>query len=111
MNHPKEKYEIGILEVRRHIPVLYTFMKICKTNKTNVTIFITKDLYSRLESYNFDKNQFNFIVKKDKESLSTFLKRVKNICNKNIDILFVNTIYETIYDLILYDHRSGKESH
>lgn len=98
----EKKYEIGILEIRRHIPVLYTFMKVCKINKTNVTIFTTKDLYSRLESYDFDLKQFNFIIKKDRESLSTFLKRVQNICNKNIDLLFVNTVYETIYDLILY---------
>ena len=71
----QKKYEIGILEIRRHIPVLYTFMNVCKTNKTNVTVFTTKELYSRLESYNFNLKQFNFIIKKDRENLSGFLKR------------------------------------
>ena len=94
--------EIGILEIRRHIPVLHTFCKICKTKNTNVTIFTTADLFSRLETYLIDKNNFNFVIKEKNESIHHFLKRVKIICNKKIDLLFINTIHETIFDLIEY---------
>ncbi len=94
--------EIGILEVRRHVPVLYTFGKVCKTKNTNVTIFTTADLFSRLETYLKDKNNFNFVIKEKNESIHHFLKRVKSICNEKIDLLFINTIHETIFDLIEY---------
>jgi hypothetical protein len=98
----KKPLEIGILEIRRHVPVLYTFCKICKTNNTNVTVFTTADLFSRLETYLKDKNHFNFVIKDKKESIHHFLKRVKIICNEKIDLLFINTIHETIIDLIEY---------
>ena len=56
----KRPVEIGIFEMRRHIPILYTFSKICKTNNTNVTIFTTKELFSRLKSYMGEKNRKNY---------------------------------------------------
>jgi len=98
----KKQVQVGILEIRRHIPVLHTYMKICKTKNTKVTVFTTKELLSRLEKYEFDKEEFNFVIKKEKESIAKFLKRVEKICNESIDILFVNTIHETILDLIAY---------
>jgi hypothetical protein len=98
----KKQVEIGILEVRRHIPVLHTYMKICKTKNTKVTVFTTKELLARLNKYEFEKEKFNFVIKKERESISKFLKRVEKICNKKIDILIVNTIHETIFDLIGY---------
>ncbi|MCK5260772.1 MAG: hypothetical protein KAJ44_01155 [Thermoplasmatales archaeon] len=94
--------EIGILEIRRHVPVLYTFGKICKTKNTNVTIFTTKEVFSRLETYLKDKNNYEFVIKEGNESICRFLKRVETICNKKIDLLFVNTIHETIFDLLYY---------
>lgn len=95
-------YNIGILEIQRHIPVLYSFMKICKTNKTKVTVFTTPKVFSRLLTYDFNKEDFNFIIKKKTESKIAFLRRVKKICNKEIDLLFINTIHATIFDLIQY---------
>jgi hypothetical protein len=93
---------IGILEIRRHIPVLYSFMKVCKTRNTKVTVFTTEELYSRLKTYNIDFNEFNFVIKKKHESTRSFLKRVGKICDNNIDLLFVNTIHETVSDLLCY---------
>jgi hypothetical protein len=102
VNIKKEiKYKIGILEIQRHIPVLYNFIKICNIKETDVTIFTTQTIYSRLLSYNLDVSEFNFIVKKKNETLIGFLKRVKIICNK-IDLLFVNTIHTVFFDLIRY---------
>lgn len=98
----KRNIEIGILEIRRHIPVLYTFMKICKTGNTNVTIFTTKELLARLENYDIKKENFNFILKENNESYRSYLKRIERICNDKIDLLFVNTIHETIWDLLCY---------
>lgn len=94
--------EIGILEIRRHVPVLYTFCKICKTPETKVTIFTTKDLYLRLTTYLKDTEQYNFVIKDEKESIKSFLKRVETYCNEKIDVLFVNTIHETFLDLFCY---------
>lgn len=98
-NHP---IEIGILEIRRHIPILYTFSKICKTKNTNVTIFTTKELFSQLETYLKDTENYNIVLKKDNESTYSFLKRVEKICNERIDLLFVNTIHDIVFDLIYY---------
>jgi len=98
----KSPIEIGILEIRRHIPILYTFMKICKTGNTNVTIFTTKELLKRLEAYDIKKENFNFIIKENSESYHSYLKRIERICNDKIDLLFVNTIHETIWDLLCY---------
>ncbi|RLF27778.1 MAG: hypothetical protein DRN05_05185 [Thermoplasmata archaeon] len=103
MNDNK-KIEIGILEIQRHIPILYTFSKICKTKNTNITIFTTKKLFQRLEAYLENKKQhyFDLVLKNKWESNYSYLRRVQQICNQKIDLLFVNTIHETTLDLINY---------
>ncbi len=84
---------IGILETHFHVKFLYTMMRICKTKDTNVTIFTTKKIISRIKTYLDDKSKYEIILKEDNESLSSFLKKVEKICNeKEIDLLFVNTI-------------------
>ncbi|MBN2602550.1 MAG: glycosyltransferase [Candidatus Thermoplasmatota archaeon] len=98
----KNPAEIGILEIRRHIPVLYTFCKICNTPKTKVTVFTTKDLYHRLKTYLKELDQYTFVIKEEKESIRSFLKRVEKYCDEKIDVLFVNTIHETLLDLLCY---------
>jgi len=94
--------EIGILEIRRHVSILYTFSKICKTKNTNVTIFTTKELFSQLKLYLKDTKNYDIILKEDNESFYSFLKRVESICNEKIDLLFINTIHETVSDLLCY---------
>jgi phage host-nuclease inhibitor protein Gam len=94
--------QIGILEIRRHIPVLYTFCKICKTPQTKVTVFTTKELYLRLTTYLKDIDNYNFLIKEEKQSIRSFLKKVEKYCNEKIDVLFVNTIHETLLDLLCY---------
>ena len=86
----KRPVEIGIFEIRRHIPILYTFSKICKTNNTNVTIFTTKELFSRLKSYMGEKDRKNYdiILKRDTENIFSFMKRVETICNKTKGTIF-----------------------
>ena len=73
--------------------------KICKTKYTNVTIFTTKDLFSRLEKYLENKEDYNIVLKKDEEGLKSFLKKVEKICNEKIDLLFVNTVQVTCFYL------------
>jgi hypothetical protein len=90
--------EIGILEIHYHIKFLYTMMRICKTKDTNVTIFTTKKIFSRIETYLDDKSKYEIVLKKDNESINSFLKRVERICNEKIDLLFVNTIeFSSLY--------------
>ncbi|UCH71567.1 MAG: glycosyltransferase [Thermoplasmatales archaeon] len=90
---------IGILEVHCHVKFLHTIAKICKTKETNVTIFTTKDLFSRLENYLENKEEYNVVLKKDKEGLNSFLKQVEKICNEKIDLLFINTLQLSIFYL------------
>lgn len=83
---------IGILEIHFHLKFLHTTMKICKTKDTKVTVFTTKNLLKRLETYLDDKSNYEFILKDDDETAYSFLNRVEKICNERIDLLFVNTI-------------------
>jgi len=84
--------EIGILEVHCHVKFLYTMCRICKTKNSNVTIFTTKDLFSRLEKYLENKEDYNVVLKEDNEGIHSFLKRVEKICDEKIDLLFINTL-------------------
>jgi len=76
---------IGILEFHFHIKYLHTTMRICKTKNTNVTVFTTKEILTRIETYLDDKSKYEFVLKEDDESINSFLKRVKKICNEKID--------------------------
>lgn len=90
---------IGILEFHYHTKYLYTVAKIVKTKDTNVTIFTTYDLFSKLKTYIKNLDDYEIILKEKDESLNSFLKRVEKICSEKIDLLFINTIQETILDL------------
>jgi len=94
--------EIGILEIHFHVKFLHTMMRICKTKNTNVTVFTTKKLFSRIETYLDDKSKYNIVLKEDDESINSFLKRAEKICNEKIDILFVNTIQMSCINLPHY---------
>jgi hypothetical protein len=93
---------IGILETHCHVTFLHTMVKICKTKDTNVTVFVTKDIYSRLENYLENKENYEFVIKKENESLHSFLKRIEKICNEKIDLLFINTFQQTVFFLPRY---------
>ena len=77
-------------------------IRICKTKNTNVTIFTTEEIFSRLKINLDDCSKYEFILKKEGESLNHFLKRVEEICNEKIDLLFINTIQTTLFDLLHY---------
>jgi glycosyltransferase involved in cell wall biosynthesis len=77
-------------------------MRVCKTRDTNVTVFTTKKIFSRIETYLDDKFKYEIILKKDNESLNSFLKRVGKICNEKIDLLFVNTIQMSLLNVPHY---------
>lgn len=104
----KEKKNIGILEYHYHTKYLYTLAKIVKTKDTNVTIFTTDEIFSKLKTYIKNTSDYETILKEKNESLNSFLKRVEKICNEKIDLLFVNTIQETILDLPRFIHFKPK---
>jgi hypothetical protein len=93
---------IGILEFHCHIRYLYILSKICKTKQTNVTIFTNKDLLSKLKTYLKNLSDYEIVVKEEKESIKSFLKRVEKICNEKIDLLFINTFQLTLFYLPRY---------
>lgn len=95
----QKKKNIGILEYHYHTKYLYTVAKIVKTKDTNVTIFTTPDLFSKLKTYLKNIDDYEIILKEKNESIGSFLKKVEKICSEKIDLLFVNTIQETILDL------------
>lgn len=95
----KKPLNIGIVEVRRHPAVLYTFCKICSTSDTTITVFTTPELFARLKTWLDDTDRFHFIIKKKKQSLRSFLRQIETYCETKLDAVFVNTIHETWYDL------------
>jgi len=97
-----EKKEIGLLEYHYHSIYFYTLAKIANTKKTHVTLFTTKEIYSLIESHLDNKDQYTIIIKEEKESINSFLKRIEKICNDKIDLLFINTIQESLKDLPHY---------
>ena len=96
------KIEIGLLEIRRHISDLYAFCQFFKTKDTKLTLFTTKPLLSQLMLYFDVRKNCEIVLKKDNEKVFSFLKRVEDICNKKIDLLFLTTIHEIFSDLICY---------
>ena len=98
----KKLKEIGILEYHYHSIFFYTLARICKTKNTNVTLFTTKEIFSLIENHLKQKDQYTVILKKEGESINSFLKRVGKICDEKIDLLFVNSIQETCKDLPHY---------
>jgi len=93
---------IGILEIHFHVKYLYSIMKITKTKNTKVTVFTTKEIFSRIETYLDDKSQYEFILKEGNESINSFLKKVEKVCNEKIDLLLVNTIQMSLVNVPHY---------
>ena len=93
---------IGILEIHFHVKFLYTMMRICNTKETNVTVFTTKKIFSRIETYLYNKSKYKIILKEENESIHDFLKRIEKICNEKIDLLFVNTIQMSLLNVPHY---------
>jgi hypothetical protein len=94
--------KIGILEFHCHLRYLYTVAKICKTKQTNVTIFTNQDLYSKIKTYIKNIEDYEIVLKKENESIKSFLKKVEKICNDRIDLLFINTFQLTCFYLPRY---------
>jgi hypothetical protein len=93
---------IGILEIHFHVKFLYSTMRITKTKNTNVTVFTTKEIFSRIKTYLDDKSQYEFILKDEYESVNSYLKKVERICNEKIDLLLVNTIQMSLLNIPHY---------
>jgi hypothetical protein len=103
--------QIGILEIIYHDDFLYTMCKICQMENTSVTVFTTKDIFSKVEKLLLNsKTEYEWILKEDRESCRSYLKRVKQICDSKIDLLFVNTIQGTWLDLCFSSFRVKSRS-
>jgi len=89
---------IGILETHFHIKYLYTMMRICKTKNTRVTVFTTHEIYERIQTYLEKTQDYEIILKKTDETENNYLKRVEQLCNQKIDLLFINTIQTSLKD-------------
>ena len=97
--------EIGILETQYHTKYLYTIAKITKTKNTNVTIFTSKKIYKRLQTYLKEESEYKIILQKENEGYHAFLKRVEKYCNEKIDLLFLNTVPVSTFYLPRYRFR------
>jgi len=76
--------------------------RVCKTPNTEVTLFTTPEIFSLVESHLTNKDEYRIVLKEDSESINDFLRRVQEICDTEIDVLFVNTIQESCKDLPHY---------
>ena len=85
--------KIGIVEILYHQVFLYSLASVAKESGADVTIFTTKKLYNLLIPLFKDKiKNCRWVIKREDESRTSFLKRIEGIANKEIDLLFVNTI-------------------
>jgi len=97
-----ELKRIGILEYHYHSIFYYTLARICKTKHTQVTLFTTQKIFSLISPHLANKKDYRIVLQRDNESLASFLHRVETICNTDIDLLFINTIQESLKDLPHY---------
>jgi len=94
---------IGILETIGHITYLYSTARILKSQDTQVYIFTTTKNYDLMFSLlGQDMDKYTWIIKNDNESTMAFLKRIKSTIERDIDILYVNTIQGGIREFIAY---------
>lgn len=85
--------KIGMLEFLYHHIFLYSLAIVAKESGADVTIFTTKKLYNLVIPLFKDKiKNYRWVIKREDESRTSFLKRVEGIVNKEIDLLFINTI-------------------
>jgi hypothetical protein len=93
---------IGILELQYHQPYASTIMKVCRSENNSVTLFTTEMIFSHLKQYISNFSQYQIKLKNQNENVSHFLKRVEKFCNENIDLLFVNTIQGSFFEIMPY---------
>lgn len=85
--------KIGIVEILYHQVFLYSLASVARESGADVTIFTTKKLYNLVIPLFTDRiKNYRWVIKRENESRTSFLKRVEKIANKEIDLLFVNTI-------------------
>jgi len=85
--------KIGIVEVITHQIFLYTLSLIAKEVGADVTIFTNENLYNLVSPLFKNKiKNYRWIIKREDQSMTSFLKQVEKIANKEIDLLFVNTL-------------------
>jgi hypothetical protein len=89
----KNPVKIGIVEILYHHIFLYSLASVARESGADVAIFTTKNLYNLVSPLFKDKiKNYRWVIKKEDESRTSFLKLVEGIVNKEIDLLFVNTI-------------------
>ena len=87
--------KIGIIEILYHQVFLYSLASVAKESGADVIIITTKELYNLIIPLFKDKiKNYKWVIKREDESRSLFLKRIEKIVNKEIDLLFVNTIQD-----------------
>lgn len=85
--------KIGIIEILWHHVFLYSLASVAKESGADVTIFTTKKLYNLVRPLFKNKiKNYRWIIKGEDEKLWSFLRRVEKFTNKEVDLLFVNTI-------------------
>ena len=83
---------IGVMELHQDAENIYNEASLAKYCNANVTIFTTKFLYERvLPFFKNDKDDYNWILQQKEETLQSFLQRVEEYCNNEIDLLLMNS--------------------
>ena len=95
--------KIGILEFLYHHIFFYSLASIAKESGTDVTLFTTKNLQGLVAPIFKDKVQdYKWVIKGEDEKLWSFLKRVEQTANRELDLLFVNTLQGGAPHWLLY---------
>lgn len=85
--------KIGIVEILYHHGFLYSLASVSRESGAEVTVFTTKNVYDITSSLFKNKiKNYRWIIKDEDETIISFLKRIEEIANKEINLLFINTI-------------------
>lgn len=89
----EKRKKIGIIEIYGHHVFVHTLGSIALNSGMDVTIFVTRPIYEQLKPlFRNSLAEITWVIKQERENDWQFLRRIKKIAQKDIDILFINTI-------------------
>lgn len=94
--------KIGILDIRLHPNYLLSTARIFKTKDNDVTIFTIKEMHDLVSPLLKNGGDYSWVMKGDNEPSRQYLKRIKPIIDRDVDLLLVNTVQGGTRDILAY---------
>ncbi len=87
------KYRIGLIETKCRNHEISAKAKMWNTENSEITIFTTRKLFPQIEEeLKGQTENFEWVLDKEGESYTKYLKRIEKICSERIDLAYINTL-------------------